>query len=316
METNRQTSDILSAIAERARRYTINLDGQIERDPSASTRGGYGMIYRGTLLAGGRAVAVKTARGIPDIETAKRMLKEAHTWSKLEHSNILNILGITTTFDHTVSLVSPWMDGGSAYRYVQKPDRDPRPLVKDIALGLCYLHSHPDGPIIHGDLKGDNVLITSDGRAVLTDFGLSVLENSSFSMTVSREVGGSLRWMAPEMVDALSSQDPGFTVEGDIWAFGMTTLELFTRKHPYFNLTSLNAIQSRILKGPPEKPSSEDTSSRMTDEWWGVCSRCLKMAPSSRIGAVDIVKETRELPPSACVVFIMSSKLNSNYGFV
>ncbi|KIO04999.1 hypothetical protein M404DRAFT_949063 [Pisolithus tinctorius Marx 270] len=152
------------------------------------------------------------------------MLDEAHTWWQLRHSNVLSILGITTDFDGTVSLVSPWMDGGSAHAYVQNANRDPRPLIKDIALGLRYLHKHPKGKIIHGDLKGDNVLITSDGRAVLTDFGLSVLENSSFSMTVSREFGGTLRWMAPELVGTLGSNDPNFTLEGDIWAFGMTML--------------------------------------------------------------------------------------------
>lgn len=85
------------------------------------------MIFCGTLL--GRAVAVKTARGVPDTKIAKRMLDEAHTWWQLRHSNVLSILGITTDFDGTVSLVSPWMDGGSAHAYVQNANRDPRPLV-------------------------------------------------------------------------------------------------------------------------------------------------------------------------------------------
>ncbi|KAI6006308.1 kinase-like domain-containing protein [Pisolithus orientalis] len=269
-------------------------------------------------LADGSAmvVAVKTALGVPDEETAKRMFREAHTWSKLKHQNVLSTLGITLDFDFTVSLVSPWMDGGSARHYVQNPDIDPRPLIKDIALGLRYLHSHPNGRIIHGDLKGDNVLITSDGRAVLTDFGLSILENSTFSMTVSREVGGSLRWMAPELVDTLGSQDPRFTVETDIWAFAMTTLQLFTRKVPYYQLNNITSVESRILKGPPEQPSSKDTCSRMTNEWWDLCLRCSRMDPSSRVGTEDVVEKTRELPPSACVAFTMSSKLNRNRGLI
>ncbi|KAI6142836.1 kinase-like domain-containing protein [Pisolithus tinctorius] len=234
----------------------------------------------------------------PILIVIQKILKEAHIWSKLEHPNVLSILGITKDFDQTVSLVSLWMDGGSSRFYVQERGRDPRPLIKDIALGLRYLHGLKR-PIVHGDLKGDNVLVTSDGRAVLTDFGLSVLENSSFSMTVSNEFGGSLRWMAPEMVNDLSTKDPRFSMEGDIWAFGMTAIELFTRKLPYHDRVNITSIQLRIILGPPVRPSDEDTLDRMTDNWWDVCSRCLRMDPSSRIKAGDVVKGTRELPPSA-----------------
>lgn len=129
MGTNRRTSDVLSEIAGHVNRHVVSLNGKIERGLSESTSGGNGLIYRGTRLADGMAVAVKTARGVPDLETVKKMLKEAHTWSKLKHPNVHSILGITTDFDHTVSLVSLWLDGGSAYQYVQKPYRDPRPLV-------------------------------------------------------------------------------------------------------------------------------------------------------------------------------------------
>lgn len=89
-----------------------------------------------------------------DERAIKQILKEAHTWSKLDHPNVLSVLGITTKFDSTVSIVTLWMEGGNASAYVQKQKNDPRPLIKDVALGLRYLHSHPEGPIIHADLKG------------------------------------------------------------------------------------------------------------------------------------------------------------------
>ncbi|KIO05064.1 hypothetical protein M404DRAFT_141883 [Pisolithus tinctorius Marx 270] len=159
------------------------------------------------------------------------ILREAHIASQMQHPNVLPLLGITTDFGGTVSLVTDWMKGGDAHHYVPQRDRDPRPLVRrqgpfslrDIAQGLHYLHTHPTGPIIHSDLKGEHVLIASNGRAVLTDFGLSILPNSSFSTTVDL-LGGSLRWMAPELIDTLGTQDPSFTVETDVWAFGITTL--------------------------------------------------------------------------------------------
>ncbi|KIO04994.1 hypothetical protein M404DRAFT_141714, partial [Pisolithus tinctorius Marx 270] len=150
--------------------------------------------------------------------------REAHIASKMRHPNVLPLFGITTTFDLTISLMTGWMEGGNAHQYVQQRDRDPRPLIRDIALGLHYLHTYSDGPIIHGNLNGENVLIASDGRAVLTDFGLSILPDSSFSIPMTSACGGSLRWMAPEVVNRLVSEDPKPTVEGEIWAFGMTTL--------------------------------------------------------------------------------------------
>ena len=82
-----------------------------------------------------------------------------------------------------------------------------------------------------------NVLISDDGKALLTDFGFSVAVNSSFSMAMSRAGGtkGTLRWMSPEILDG-----DEISPEADVWAFGMTALvcvSLFrirnSKVHPY-----------------------------------------------------------------------------------
>lgn len=59
----------------------------------------------------------------------QRLLAEVYIWSKLAHENILELLGITTIFDHTISIVSPLMPRGNTFDYVQNVDNDPRPLV-------------------------------------------------------------------------------------------------------------------------------------------------------------------------------------------
>ncbi|KAG6326337.1 hypothetical protein ID866_12752, partial [Astraeus odoratus] len=138
----------------------------------------------------------------------------------------------------------------------------------------------------HGDLKGANVLISQEGHALLIDFGLSLQTNSSFSMTLDPPCGGSWRWLAPENVD---SQEYTITRPGDIWAFGMTALELFTREYPFPNIQSIRGIILRILRGPPERPSDESTCSRMTDDWWKICSLCWKREPSTRPEMSDII---------------------------
>ncbi|KAI5987235.1 kinase-like domain-containing protein [Pisolithus albus] len=213
-----EAREILCEFSEGASKYTINLNGRIQREREPYTRGGNAFVYHGTLSPRGTTVAIKTALGVPqaDKKTIKKMLREAHVWSKLDHPNVLPLLGITTDFDLTVSLVSTWMEKGSARYYVQKRHNDPR------AIDLVTCTAIRRAPIIHGDLKGDNVLIAEDGRALLTDFGLSIHFNSSFAMTVNPPRGGSLHWMAPELVDAQNGMLA--TIESDIWSFGMTTL--------------------------------------------------------------------------------------------
>ncbi|KIM56943.1 hypothetical protein SCLCIDRAFT_1219977 [Scleroderma citrinum Foug A] len=134
----------------------MNLDDRIERDVSKFVTGGYAIVYQGTLRPQGAMVAIKTFRfgHKSDISIIKGIFREVYLWSKLRHENILPLLGITTKFDHTVSIVSPWMGRGNAHDYVQNRDVDPHPLLVGVANGLHYLHSHDKSPIYHGDLKG------------------------------------------------------------------------------------------------------------------------------------------------------------------
>ncbi|KAG6329705.1 hypothetical protein ID866_9385 [Astraeus odoratus] len=177
------------------------------------------------------------------------------------------------------------MDSGNAHNYVQDRSIDPYPLLAGIAHGLQYLHSYKPYPIFHGDLKGANVLISQGGQALLTDFGLSHVVNSSLKITLTRPRGGTLNWMAPELLDG-----EVVSAEGDVWAFGMTALELFTAKVPYHNSKTNRAVVTRILQGPPDRPAMEDTSFRLTDEWWELCSSCWNPRPHLRPPISGIAK--------------------------
>ncbi|KAG6331215.1 hypothetical protein ID866_7877 [Astraeus odoratus] len=271
------TISLLAEFAAEATRYAINLNGSIDRGQYVD-RGGTAVVSRGTWHPDGSYVAIKTMTGAISIDAKaiKKVLREVHVWSKLKHENILPLLGITTDFDATVSLVSKWMESGNAYSYVQDKTIDPRPLVADVARGLCYLHNHPKGKIAHGDLKGANVLISEEGHALLADFGFAYLASSSFCMTASLIPRGcSPNWMSPEIARSfLQGSDCHVTVENDIWALGMTALELFTREVPFHHVRNIIPLAIRILQGPPDRPSGDSTCYRMTDDWWDLCLRC------------------------------------------
>ena len=68
------------------------------------------------------------------------MLNEVYVWSKLEHDNVLKILGVTTFFYQTISIVSPLMPRGNAFDHVQNPKVDPRPLVCCMSLSSRSAH--------------------------------------------------------------------------------------------------------------------------------------------------------------------------------
>ncbi|KAG6336079.1 hypothetical protein ID866_3005, partial [Astraeus odoratus] len=257
--------------AQLASRCQVRVLQQIERNPVPEAhvrRGGYAVVHQGTM-PNGTKVAIKVICGeLPLNEDATK------------HRNVLPLLGITFKFDYTVSMVSAWMSNGNACEYVQNASVDPRPLLSDIAKGLYYLHSH-EPPVYHGDLKGQqNVLISDDGRALLTDFGLSFLVKSFESDDVGRT-----------------------TSERDVWAFGMTALELFTRKQPFSDVNRTAAVMRRILLGPEiERPNGESTHSRLTDGWWEICRSCWEHDPSLRPKISEIVNKIRALEPSVTCV--------------
>ncbi|CAE6438097.1 unnamed protein product [Rhizoctonia solani] len=184
--------------------------------------GGSSDIYRGQLTSG-TEVAVKVLRFSAQrfSETSENIqdaARELHTWSKCKHPNVLPLYGLVT-FRNRIGMVSPWMSEGTMPRYLKaKPEANRHNLCIRMCEGLSYLH---DNGIVHGDLKGANVLISGDGTPVLTDFGNSTLKDQTLKFTqAAGEDALTVRWSAPEFIkDSGVSQR---TKASDIYALGMT----------------------------------------------------------------------------------------------
>ncbi|KAF7326388.1 Kinase-like protein [Mycena venus] len=123
--------------------------------------------------------------------------------------------------------------------------------LHEITQGLQYLHSRN---IVHGDLRGANILINEDWSACLADFGLSRFSDATSSMSTNR--GGSLYWMAPELIDpGRFGHQFARTPATDVYAFGCVCVELYTGRPPFYDLNEPAAL-IRILNGErPERPS-------------------------------------------------------------
>ncbi|KAK0234607.1 kinase-like domain-containing protein [Armillaria nabsnona] len=186
-----------------------------------------------------RAVAVKFLRPVMVQNKKEKLLKrlqaEVLTWHYLCHMNVSQLYGIVQS-ENRVGMVSAWCEYGTIRHYLKNvnPKADRMKLMHQIASGVAYLHDFKP-LIIHGDLKGSNILIDHQGYAIISDFGLSKVM-SDFS--ASSFFAGSTRWMAPEIVRALvedRSEDnmPQVTTASDVYAFGSVCLEVMTGVLPY-----------------------------------------------------------------------------------
>lgn len=264
--------------------HVPHLDGWVNPDETIPLLvDGDFVICRGSLNPTGKIIAIKSHRLSRDYEGTEPVLHRTLIWSLLRHENIIPLFGVAT-IDDRLSTVTELMVRGDANNYVQDPQVDPRPLLLGIACGLHYLHDHPLGPMYHGDVRGCNVTVAGDGRALLTGFECLFISNPSFDMPLSPIVGA-LRWMAPEGIDGGRA-----TAERDVWAFAMTALELFTGEVPFSHIAPRNGLIIHILLGrKPDRPT------RMSDRWWNLCTSCWEFDPELRPNMVTIVSKVEEM---------------------
>ncbi|EMD37558.1 hypothetical protein CERSUDRAFT_94559 [Gelatoporia subvermispora B] len=151
-------------------------------------------------------------------------------------------------------------------------------LLRDIATGMNHLHNNG---VVHGDLKGANVLVDEDGIARIADFGLSSFTYED-KIETDTELTGSTRWMAPELFDP--DEFHGKTVRttySDVYAFAMTAIEIFSSEKPFRNISKY-AVIPRVLKGiRPDRPCVNPALG-LSDSIWGLMKRCWHQDPGKR----------------------------------
>ncbi|CAE6487129.1 unnamed protein product [Rhizoctonia solani] len=196
----------------------------ISSHPAA--RGAFGDIWRAKHIDG-REIAIKSIRlygalaSIGRHKLQKSSVKELTVWSKLKHPNVLCLLGICV-LGGEIGMVSEWMPNGNITEYViNHPDTDKLKLSADIAAGLAYLHN---AGVIHGDLKGGNVVIDADGTARLVDFGLAKLTEETLKFSTTSAQRGTTRWMPHELMNPAEESKAVITFASDVYALGMTFL--------------------------------------------------------------------------------------------
>ncbi|KAF8174668.1 kinase-like domain-containing protein, partial [Mycena galopus ATCC 62051] len=264
--------------------------------------GRFGDIWKG--LVHGHTVCVKIMR-IFQNDRVKDLLKEfsreALIWHQLCHPNLLPFFGLYYhDLDNRLCLVSPWMENGNIVEFLRKspPDMDRLSLILDVALGLEYLHKQK---VVHGDLKGINILITPSQRACIADFGLSSIVNAmTVQLTTSSAPtrGGTAHYQAPELFEGGSPN----SFASDVYGFACVCYEILTGRVPFYELRNDMAVMLSVMRGeypsgPPPGWTGLHTS--MLDGLWELLQNCWDGQAENRPTAHQIVQRLVRSPISA-----------------
>ena len=202
--------------------------------------GAYGIVKQGLDRLTGQIVAVKEL----SVTKAEEVEKEVSLLAGLEHPNIVSYLG-SYTRGATVHLVMEYVPCGSleslmqTYRHIALPAL--RMYATDILNGLHYLHTNG---IIHRDIKPANILIGQDGQCKLADFGISRTQCGDVSIYRSMNAGdlaktvpmGTPAYMSAEAIQGTPCE------ASDVWAMGLTLLELASGQKPWHHLRATQPL--------------------------------------------------------------------------
>ena len=194
-------------------------------------QGAYGWVYKALDKRNGDYVAIKAIPLVTEVDPdSKKLASELHILNKLSgNSNIVSYKG-SCVLENEIWIVLEYCDAGSIGELVTKSNLP----LSECHLAACVVpvlralhHMHSNG-IIHRDLKGENILVLSDGTIKLADFGVAFANSNAFNMM---SIAGSPYWMAPELING--DRDPDWRV--DIWSLGITMIQLIDKVPPYYD---------------------------------------------------------------------------------
>lgn len=267
--------------AEEERPVDKSPDGRFLKFDEELGRGSFKTVFRGLETETGIAVAWCELQDSKLTKAERqRFREEAEMLKGLQHPNIVRFYDYWERQDITgkrrcIVLVTELMTSGTLKMYLRRFKRINVKVLKSwcrqILKGLSFLHSrHP--PVIHRDLKCDNIFITgTTGSVKIGDMGLATLKDKSYA----RSVIGTPEFMAPEMYSEQYDESV------DVYAFGMCMLEMVTGEYPYSECSRPCQVFYRVTTGI--KPQCFNKIPAHYPEVQEIIGRCIRLRKDERL---------------------------------
>ena len=254
---------------------------------TAIASGGMGDVWEATDEVLQRPVAVKVMRpqGPEDDAFLERFRDEARGSASLHHPNIASVFDYGEE-DGTAYLVMELVPGRTLGEIIRDSDggmpaEEVRSLLGQAALALSAAH---EAGVVHRDVKPANIIVTPEGQAKLTDFGIARVGDGS-GHTLTGEVLGTPDYISPEQ--ALG--EPA-TASSDIYSLGVVAHEMITGRKPFDMGTPVATAIAQVNDPPPELPSTVPLDLRE------VVDACLAKSASDRPADARAVAEAAGVP--------------------
>jgi len=230
--------------------------------------------------------------------------READIWFHLNHPHVVQLFGACddTSEYHKPIFVKEYATNGPLDKYLEAHPEQLWQKLHETALGVQYLHERE---IVHGDLKCDNIVVGSDLKAKLTDFGLSSVTHQVGAASV--QISGAVQWVAPE---CLGVDHKPATPESDVYSLGMCIIQALRIVEavqlnkdvvqfppvPWENMPVASVIvHVKRLKQLPLRPRL----ATCTDEQWALVKSMCAFEPGQRIKIAAIATALAELASNA-----------------
>ncbi|XP_030885066.1 mitogen-activated protein kinase kinase kinase 4 isoform X4 [Leptonychotes weddellii] len=245
--------------------------------------GQYGKVYTCISVDTGELMAMKEIRFQPnDHKTIKETADELKIFEGIKHPNLVRYFGVELHREE-MYIFMEYCDEGTLEEVSRLGLQEHviRLYSKQITIAINVLHEHG---IVHRDIKGANIFLTSSGLIKLGDFGCSVkLKNNA--QTMPGEVNstlGTAAYMAPEVITRAKGEGHGRAA--DIWSLGCVVIEMVTGKRPWHEYEHNFQIMYKVGMG--HKPPIPE---RLSPEGKDFLSHCLESEPRMRWTASQLL---------------------------
>ncbi|MCL1975823.1 MAG: Stk1 family PASTA domain-containing Ser/Thr kinase [Firmicutes bacterium] len=206
--------------------------------------GGTSVVYKGQDILLNRKVTIKILREeyASNDEFVRRFRREAQAVASLSHGNIVSVYDVG--FEENMHyIVMEFVEGHSLKEYIKQKGvltvQIASVIMMQILDGISYAHEHG---IIHRDIKPHNILLSKDGRAKVTDFGIAVgMTDMTQTYNTSSRIMGSVHYIAPEQV-----QGQPVTEKSDIYSAGVVFYEMLTGQLPFSGDTPISIAMQHV----------------------------------------------------------------------